>query len=333
MPPSSPIPACSEAPESNTADLPVRIAALYRFAPFNDCDGYRASLQAVCGAHGVRGILLVAPEGINGTIAGSDDAIEAVLGHIRTLPGCSTLEVKYARAAALPFLRMKVRIKREIVSMDAPGLDPAREGGILVEPEAWNTLISEPGTILIDTRNDYEVAIGSFAGAIDPHTQRFRDFPDWFRANRERLLSTPDTKIAMFCTGGIRCEKATAFLRAEGVGNVFHLHGGILNYFEKVPASESLWQGECFVFDQRVAVTHDLKPGTHTVCHACRAPLSHEDQKSPLYRPGESCPHCHAARTNEQRARYAERERQVQLARSRGATHLGQVGSDKDDID
>ena len=276
--------------------------------------------------------MLLAREGINGTIAGPDDAIDAVIAHIRGLPGCADLDVKLSRAAALPFHRMKVRIKREIVTMGQPAIDPLADAGHYVAPEDWNALISQSDTILIDTRNDYEVAIGTFAGAIDPHTKSFSDFPEWFRAERERLLGEGrPPKVAMFCTGGIRCEKSTAFLKAEGLDEVYHLKGVILKYLETIPPEQSLWQGECFVFDHRVAVTHGLAPGTHGICHACRRPLSEQDRASPLYMEGISCAACHAERTDEQRAGYGERHRQEQLAAARGEAHIGAAQSARGD--
>jgi len=240
--------------------------------------------------------------------------------------------VKLSRAAALPFHRMKVRIKREIVTMGQPDIDPLADTGHYIAPEEWNALISSPDTIVIDTRNDYEVAIGSFAGAIDPQTKSFGDFPAWFRAERERLLGEgKPPKVAMFCTGGIRCEKSTAFLKAEGVEEVYHLKGGILKYLETVPEAESLWQGECFVFDSRVAVTHGLSPGTHAICHACRRPVSEQDRASPLYVEGISCAACHAERSEDQRAGYAERHRQESLAAARGEAHIGAAQSGRRD--
>ena len=227
---------------------------------------------------------------------------------------------------------MKVRIKREIVTMGQPAIDPLADAGHYVAPEDWNALISQSDTILIDTRNDYEVAIGTFAGAIDPHTKSFSDFPEWFRAERERLLGEGrPPKVAMFCTGGIRCEKSTAFLKAEGLDEVYHLKGGILKYLETIPPEQSLWQGECFVFDHRVAVTHGLAPGTHGICHACRRPLSEQDRASPLYMEGISCAACHAERTDEQRAGYGERHRQEQLAAARGEAHIGAAQSARGD--
>ncbi|MGS0646676.1 oxygen-dependent tRNA uridine(34) hydroxylase TrhO [Komagataeibacter melomenusus] len=309
---------------SSVADLPIRVAALYHFTPFADVAAVREQLLAACHALDIRGILLVAHEGINGTIAGTDAAIDTMLATIRALPGCADLEVKFSRAPALPFHRMKVRIKREIVTMGIAGLDPRRDVGHYVPPEDWNALISDPDTIVIDTRNDYEVAIGTFRGAIDPGTKTFREFPQWFRARHAELLHEGRTpRIAMFCTGGIRCEKATAFVRAEGVEDVFHLQGGILKYLETVPEAQSLWDGECFVFDQRVSVGHGLAPGTFDICHACRTPLSAADRHSPDYEEGVRCPHCTTDRTEAQRQRYAERERQIKLARRKGTHHMG----------
>jgi UPF0176 protein len=302
----------------------VVVAAFYRFTRFGDCAALKAPLERLCRAQAVRGTLLLAPEGINGTIAGPAQGIAAVLAHVRTLPGCAELDVKYSAAAAMPFHRLKVRLKREIVTMGEPDIDPAGSAGTYVEPADWNALIADREVILIDTRNDYEVAVGSFEGAIDPGTASFRDFPAWFRAERARLLGTGKApKVAMFCTGGIRCEKSTAFLRQEGVEEVFHLKGGILKYLETVPEAESLWRGECFVFDQRVTIGHGLQQGSHALCHACRRPVSAEDQLSALYEEGASCPHCVAERTDVQRAAYRERQRQEELAAARGQVHVG----------
>ena len=303
---------------------PVCIAALYHFARFDDPAALRAPLAALSRTQAIKGTLLLAREGINGTIAGTERAIIAVLDHIRSLPGCAGLQVKFSAAEAMPFHRMKVRIKAEIVTMGQPDIDPLCEVGHYVAPTDWNALISDPGTILIDTRNDYEVAIGTFAGAINPGTASFRDFPDWFRAQREALLGQAAApKVAMFCTGGIRCEKSTAFLKSEGVEAVYHLHGGILKYLEDVPAEQSLWQGECFVFDERVSVGHGLVPGSYELCRACRRPLSAADRASPLYEEGASCPACDGERSEAQRAGYRERHRQELLAAGRGEAHVG----------
>lgn len=303
---------------------PIRIVALYRFTRFQDVEAIRGPLAQACRSHGVMGTLLLAGEGINGTIAGSAGAIDQVLAHIRSLPGCADIEVKESWAQTMPFHRMKVRIKREIVTMGRPDIDPLKGTGHYVGPEDWNALIDQPDTILIDTRNDYEVAVGSFAGAIDPNIRTFRDFPAWFHAHREALFARDRApKVAMFCTGGIRCEKATAFLRAEGLDEVYHLKGGILAYLEATAPEQSRWQGECFVFDERVTVTQDLERGSHELCRACRVPLSPEQQASPLYVAGVSCPACHADRSDEQRRGYAERQRQTQLAEARGTKHVG----------
>ena len=300
----------------------ICVAALYQFSRFDDCLAIRASLAEICSDKGIRGTILIAPEGINGTIAGHPDAVEDVIGHIRNLPGCALLDVKYSSAQTMPFHRMKVRLKREIVTMGQPDIDPLSDAGHYVAAADWNALIDDPDIVLIDTRNDYEVAIGSFAGAIDPRTHSFSEFPDWFRAHRDDYHGK---KIAMFCTGGIRCEKATAFLKAEGLENVYHLKGGILKYLEDVPAEDSRWKGECFVFDQRVAIGQGLTPGTYDLCHACRMPVSAGDKASPHYVDGVSCPHCHDARDEDQRASYAERQRQVTLADARGERHIGVV--------
>ncbi len=310
---------------SASSDTPaVRVAALYRFARFDDCAALRAPLDHLCRQLGVRGTLLLAREGINGTIAGDASAIAAVVAHIRALPGCAELDVKYADSAAMPFHRLKVRVKREIVTMGEPALDPLTGAGHYVDPHDWNALITDPATLVIDTRNAYEVAVGSFAGAIDPHTRSFAEFPAWFRAHRADLLAGK-TRVAMFCTGGIRCEKSTALLRREGVAEVYHLKGGVLDYLATIPPEQSLWQGECFVFDQRVAVGHGLAPGTHVLCHACQRPVTAADRASPLYEAGVACPACHAQRTEQQRQANRERQRQQLLAKQRGTAHIGAV--------
>lgn len=308
----------------------VTVAALYCFTHFADCAAIRSPLESVCRAQNIRGTLLLAQEGINGTIAGPFERVAVVLEHIRGLPGCSDLEVKYSSAEAMPFHRMKIRIKREIVTMGEPDVDPATNAGNYVEPEDWNSLISDPDTIVIDTRNDYEVAVGSFAGAINPGTSSFRDFPAWFRGARDALLGTgKQPRVAMFCTGGIRCEKSTAFLKQEGVEEVHHLKGGILKYLERIPEEASLWRGECFLFDERVTIGHGLKRGTHELCRACRQPLSRQDLASPHYEAGVSCAACHALRTDEQRASYRERHRQQTLAVKEGRLHVGAMGAEQ----
>ena len=301
---------------------PIHVVALYCFMPLADPPAVRARLQALASAGGVRGTLLLAHEGVNGTIAGDAAAIEAVLAAVRALPGSERLMVRRSNAATPPFHRLKVRVKREIVTLGEP-VDPLADAGRYVAPADWNAVIADPDTVVIDTRNAYEVGVGSFAGAIDPGTRGFADFPAWFRAARDALLGDRPKRVAMFCTGGIRCEKASAFLKAEGVADVVHLKGGILNYLESVPAADSAWRGECFVFDERVAVGHDLAPGTHELCRGCRMPVSAADRASPSYQAGVACPVCHALRDADQRAGYAERHRQVTLAHARGEAHVG----------
>ena len=300
---------------------PFRVAALYRFCRLDGFEAMRAPLAAFCRARGIRGTLLLAPEGINGTVAGSPAAIGELVAHLSSVPEFEGLEIKYSTAAAMPFHRMKVRLKREIVTMGVEGVDPLGSAGTYVEPGDWNALIADPDTIVVDTRNDYEVALGTFRGAVDPATKSFRGFPRWAEGRKAEFAGR---KVAMFCTGGIRCEKATAYVKSLGVEEVFHLRGGILKYLEEVPAATSLWQGECFVFDERVSVTHGLREGEAELCRACRHPLTRDDMRSPHYAEGVACAHCHDARGEDDRARYAERHRQVSLAEARGGgPHIG----------
>ncbi|AMY68107.1 rhodanese-related sulfurtransferase [Frigidibacter mobilis] len=291
------------------------VAALYQFTRLPDPARLRGPLLACCEAAGVRGTLLLAREGVNGTIAGTRTGIDAVLAHLRTLPGCAALDWKESPAPKMPFARMKVRLKREIVTMGQPDVDPLAATGRYVDPAEWNALIEAPDVAVIDTRNDYEVEIGTFAGAVDPGTHSFREFPAWWQANAHRFHNK---RVAMFCTGGIRCEKSTNYLLAQGVAEVFHLKGGILKYLEEVPEAESLWQGECFVFDRRVSVGHGLVPGDYDLCHACRRPLAAGDKLRPEYEQGVACHRCAAEHTDADRARFRERERQMRLARERG---------------
>lgn len=300
------------------------IAAFYRFFSFPDFREQRAPIARALCQLGIRGSVLLASEGVNGTIAGERQAVEEALARLREIPGNEGLTAKFSEAAHRPFLRLKVRLKREIVTMGVAGCDPVNLVGTYVAPEAWNTLITQPGTVVIDTRNDYEVGIGTFEGAIDPGTKAFSEFPDWFRAFRARLeASGEQPRIAMFCTGGIRCEKATSFLKAEGYPDVYHLEGGILNYLEKIPPEQSLWRGECFVFDERVSVREDLSPGSHVLCHACGLPVSPDAQHHPAYVEGVSCPSCIDGYSQERRERFAQRQHQIMLARGRGESHLG----------
>ncbi len=298
----------------------IVVAALYQFARFSDPAALRGGLLEACQKHGVKGSLLLAPEGINGTIAGTRDGIDAVLTAVRSLPGCDDLEWKESFADSMPFGRIKVKLKREIVTMGQPDVDPLARVGHYVRAAEWNALISDPDTVVIDTRNDYEVAIGTFSGAIDPDTRAFGEFPDWWQANRERFAGK---RIAMFCTGGIRCEKSTNYLLGQGLNEVYHLKGGILKYLEEVPEEKSLWQGQCFVFDDRVSVGHGLRPGGLKACGACRRPVTEEGQRHPDYEEGVCCSTCANEYSQTDRARFRERQHQMLLAKKRGTQHIG----------
>jgi UPF0176 protein len=284
------------------------VAALYRFVPLDDYVSMRQPLQDHLESLGIRGTLLLAREGVNGTIAGSAEAIDSLITHLRDDPRLAALDVKYSHCDAMPFKRPRVRLKKEIVTMGVEGIDPLDAVGTYVDPEDWNDLIADPDVLLIDTRNDYEVAIGSFKGAANPQTTSFRQFPDYVRENLD-----PDKhrKVAMYCTGGIRCEKSTALLKKLGFEEVYHLRGGILKYLEQVPAEQSQWQGECFVFDGRVSVGHGLQESDHVMCFGCGWPVTAEGQRDPKYVPGVQCPHCADSLTDDQRKRFAERQRQM----------------------
>ncbi len=309
---------CRADHEDLTHNAMLIVAALYHFTRLADPDGLAAPLLALCKAMGVKGSLLLANEGVNGTIAGPRDGIDVVLAHLRGLPGCGDLIHKESAAVVMPFGRMKVKVKAEIVTMGQPDVDPRARVGHYVTPDDWNALIGDPDVAVIDTRNDYEVALGTFTGAIDPGTRAFRDFPAWWDQNKDRFAGK---KIAMFCTGGIRCEKSTNWLIGQGVDEVYHLQGGILKYLEEVPQEASLWQGECFVFDDRVSVGHGLVPGAFVSCGACRRAVL--DTGSALYEPGVSCAVCHAEYSDADRARFRERQKQMMLAAARGKRHLG----------
>ena len=298
------------------------VAALYHFTRFEDPATLREPLLTLCKAHQIGGTLLLAREGINGTIAGSRAGIDAVLKHIRALPGCADLEHKESLSEVPPFNRMKVRLKKEIVTMGQPDVNPAEGTGHYVDPADWNELIKSPDVAVIDTRNDYEVAIGTFDGAIDPQTKSFGEFPAWWEENKDRFHNK---RIAMFCTGGIRCEKSTNFLIGQGVDDVYHLKGGILKYLEEVPQEDSTWDGECFVFDARVSVGHGLKEGPHMLCYACRRPIRPEDRDLPAYEEGVSCHQCIDETTEADKARFRERQKQVALSKARGEKHMGSL--------
>ncbi|PIE14085.1 MAG: hypothetical protein CSA70_02730 [Rhodobacterales bacterium] len=296
------------------------LRALYHFARFDDPAALRQPLVDLCLAHGITGSLLLAREGINGTIAGQPEGLNQVLRHIQTLPGCADIVWKDSTATDQPFGRMKVKLKKEIVTMGQPDVDPRAGVGHYVAPEDWNELIQSPDVAVIDTRNDYEVAIGTFQGAIDPKTETFRDFPAWWEENKDRFHNK---RIAMFCTGGIRCEKSTNFLLGQGIDEVYHLKGGILKYLEEVPKETSTWDGECFVFDGRVSVGHGLEEGPHKLCHACRCPILPEDRERPEYEHGVSCHLCIDKTSDADKARFRERQKQIALAEKRGEKHLG----------
>jgi len=291
------------------------IAALYHFTRFEDPAALKPALLDLCVSQDVKGTLLLAHEGVNGTIAGPRAGIDAVIAHLRSLPGCKELEWKEATSETPPFPRMKVRIKREIVTMGQPDVDPASKVGNYVDPADWNELITSPDVAVIDTRNDYEVAIGTFEGAIDPETKSFGEFPAWWEKNKDRFHNK---RIAMFCTGGIRCEKSTNYLLGQGVEDVYHLKGGILKYLEEVPEEESTWDGDCFVFDARVSVGHGLKEGPHLLCHGCRQPILPQDMHRPEYEHGVSCHNCFDKTSDWDKERFRERQKQIKLAEARG---------------
>ena len=307
---------------SPTPTMRYLTAALYKFVDLPEHAAWREPLRTLCESQGVKGTLLLAREGINGTIAGPEAGVRAVLAWLRGDARLADLQHKESWADTPPFHRLKVRLKREIVTLGVPGLDPTRTVGTYVKPADWNALIEQPDVLLIDTRNDYEVKIGTFEGAVNPGIRSFTELPAWL-AQQPALQGPNKPRVAMFCTGGIRCEKSTALLKMQGFEEVYHLEGGILKYLEEVPPGSSRWRGECFVFDERVSVGHGLAPGASELCRSCRWPLTEEDRRSPLFEQGVSCPHCHDQRDAAARERLAERQRQVLLARERGAQHIG----------
>ncbi len=295
-------------------------AALYKFVSLPDYKDLQQPILDACVQHNIKGTLLLAKEGINGTIAGEPANIRAILTYLHQYPQFSDLEHKESYADSHPFYRMKVKLKKEIVTMGVKDVDPNQVVGTYVKPEDWNALISDPDVILLDTRNDYETHIGTFKGAIDPKTTTFREFPQYVEQNLDK---NKNKKVAMFCTGGIRCEKASSYMKQQGFEEVYHLQGGILKYLETVPKEESLWEGECFVFDQRVGVKHGLEVGEYDQCYACRMPLSPEELNSDQYTPGISCPYCYDKTSEEKKAALTERQKQVVLAKARGEDHIG----------
>ncbi len=299
----------------------LAVASFYRFADVDNLDGAKTDILSACETRGLLGTVLLAAEGVNGSLAGSRAATAEALQAIARILGLrEPLDARWTAASEPPFRRLKVRVKAEIVTLGRPDLQPHRRTGRHVSPEEWNQLISDPGTLVIDTRNDYEVEVGTFPGAIDPGTQSFREFPDFVSALSESERQRP---VAMFCTGGIRCEKASALMLDAGFENVMQLDGGILSYLDNVADDANAWDGECFVFDTRVAIDKDLAEGGYVQCHACRRPLSQEDLSSPDYREGVACPRCVGSADDKRRARLEERRRQVRLARERGKKHIG----------
>lgn len=301
-------------------------AAFYKFVDLPDYIERKPALLTFCEQHRVKGMILLAREGINSTIAGTPHDVHAVLAYLRSDPLLADLQHKESWSVKPPFYRMKVRLKKEIVTMNVPGISPTKMAGTYVKPEDWNALISDPNVVVIDTRNDYEVDLGTFQGAIDPRIKSFAELPKWV-AQSESLGGSkgPKPKVAMFCTGGIRCEKSTAYMREQGYDEVYHLEGGILKYLETIPPEQSLWEGECFVFDERVSVGHHLVPGHHALCRACRVPLADGALTSPLYEAGVSCPRCHGQTSDTQKFSARERQRQWELAKVREQTHIGAV--------
>ena len=299
----------------------VVVAALYKFVELPDFHDIREPLLDFCQSREIKGTLLLAKEGINGTVAGSRKAIDALLAYLRSDTRLIDISHKESIDHSYPFYRMKVKLKKEIVTMGVTGIDPRKVVGTYVKPKDWNALIRDPDVLVVDTRNDYECEIGSFEGAVNPDTETFREFPQYVKEN---LDPEKHKKVAMFCTGGIRCEKSTAYLKEQGFDEVYHLQGGILQYLEDVPEEESLWEGECFVFDNRVAVNHRLEKGQYDQCHGCRHPITEQDKSSEYYEPGVSCPKCYGKLSDDQKARFKERQKQVQLAKARGETHIGE---------
>lgn len=308
------------------ADNPVVVCAMYKFVRLENFEHLRTPLASTMEKFGVKGTLLLAQEGINGTVAGTREGIDGLLEWLNAEPRLNGIVCKESYTAELPFYRAKVKLKKEIVTMGVEGIDPTQVVGTYVKPADWNALIEDPDVVLVDTRNDYEVEIGTFKGALDPKTTTFREFPDYVKEN---LDPAKHKKVAMYCTGGIRCEKSTAYLKEQGFDEVYHLEGGILKYLEEVPAEESLWEGECFVFDSRVAVNHNLEKGQYDQCFACRMPITEPEKEHPHYQKGVSCHHCYGKHSAEQIKRFSEREKQNMLSKERGEEHIGSEAAEQ----
>ena len=302
------------------------IAAFYKFVDWNNLKKKKSDIEKLCLKNNIVGTILLANEGINGTIAGSEESVLAVIQGLKDDPLLLDIKPKFSKAEGEIFKRMKVRFKKEIVSMGMENIRPANLKGKTVKASDWNALITNPKTLVIDTRNQYECAIGTFKGSLDPKTKSFREFPKWSKNNLKALMKKEGkTKVAMFCTGGIRCEKASSYLLDEGIEQVYQLEGGILKYLENISSDESLWEGECFVFDERVSIQHGLVEGNYSMCHACRMPIDDDDMKSKKYSEGISCPHCYAIHSEERKERLAERQKQIKLAKIRNEKHLGKT--------
>ena len=296
------------------------VTALYKFVTLDNFQDLRTPLLSVMEDNHIRGTLLLAKEGINGTIAGTRREMDTVTAWLKSDPRLSDLSYKESHTNKLPFKRCKVKLKKEIVTMGVEGIDPNQVVGTYVKPADWNQLISDPEVTVIDTRNDYEINIGTFENAINPQTETFREFPQYVS---KHLDKEKNKKVAMFCTGGIRCEKSTAYLKEKGFEEVYHLQGGILKYIEEVPEQDSMWQGDCFVFDERVSVNHQLEKGSYDQCHACRLPITEQDKENDKYVRGVSCHHCYNKKSDEQKHRISERQKQIDLAKQRGQQHIG----------
>ncbi|WP_087020760.1 rhodanese-related sulfurtransferase [Thaumasiovibrio subtropicus] len=298
----------------------IVVCALYKFVALDDYQAMREPLKALMEAHSIRGTLLLASEGINGTVAATREGIDTLLAWLKADPRLADTVYKESYNDEQPFNRTKVKLKKEIVTLGVEGIDPRHVVGTYVKPQDWNDLIADPDVLVVDTRNDYEIEIGTFKHAVNPNTETFREFPEYVKENLDK---DKHKKVAMFCTGGIRCEKSTAYMKEQGFEEVYHLEGGILKYLEEVPQEESLWEGDCYVFDGRVAVNHQLEESGYSLCNACRLPITEEDKQSSQFEQGVSCPKCYDKHTEEQKARFREREQQVQLANDRGENHVG----------
>ena len=300
-----------------------KVAALYKFAQVAKPEDLQKKIKAKLKKLNIYGTILIGDEGLNGTISGKENDLIKALDFIKKIPGFSDLDIKHSASDINPFMRLKVKLKEEIVTIGDKSIDPLNQAGDYIEPSEWNDLIKDPNTIVVDTRNDYEYSIGTFKDAINPKTETFREFPQWVKKQKFSKQDKKNKNIAMFCTGGIRCEKASSFMKLDGFNKVYHLKGGILKYLEETPLNKSLWQGECFVFDDRVSVQHDLSEGTYDMCHGCRMPITENDKESEQYVRGVSCPNCFDNKTSKQVERYKNRQKQIDLAKSRNRKHIG----------